>query len=133
MKSTRIKISISQDGSLSKESVETVDFDFPLIPRKLLKSMGFEKVDDTTYVGIVSVFLNLLDKEQEIEIELGVEASDARKKILDLFSKGFQSMSGSEAPKAEENQNPPRKQKNRGQGKFPPRRRPASCYAGFCF
>lgn len=100
MKSTRIKVSISQDGSLSKESVETVDFEFPLIPRKLLKSMGFEKVDDTTYVGIVSVFLNLLDKEQEIEIELGVEASDARKKILDIFSKGFQSMSGSEAPEA---------------------------------
>ena len=95
MKPTRIKISISQDGSLSKESVETVDFEFPLIPRKLLKSMGFEKVDDTTYVGIVSVFLNLLDKEQEIEIELGVEASDARKKILDLFAKGFQSMGGS--------------------------------------
>lgn len=101
MKSTRIKISISQDGSLSKESVETIDFQFPLIPRKLLKSMGFEKVDDTTYVGIVSVFLNLLDKEQEIEIELGVEASDARKKILDLFSKGFQSMSGGEAPDAQ--------------------------------
>ena len=98
MKSTRIKISISQDGSLSKESVDTVDFQFPVIPRKLLKSMGFEKVDDTTYVGIVSVFLNLLDKEQEIEIELGVEASDARKKILDLFGKGFQSMSGSDVP-----------------------------------
>jgi len=98
MKSTRIKISISQDGSLSKESVETAGFEFPVIPRKLLKSMGFEKVDDTTYVGIVSVFLNLLDKEQEIEIELGVEASDARKKILDLFAKGFQGMSGSEPP-----------------------------------
>ncbi len=95
MKPTRIKISISQDGSLSKESVETVDFEFPLIPRKLLKSMGFEKVDDTTYVGIVSVFLNLLEKEQEIEIEVGVEASDARKKILDLFAKGFQSVGGS--------------------------------------
>ena len=96
MKSTRIKVSISQDGSLSKESVDTVNFQFPVIPRKLLKSMGFEKVDDTTYVGIVSVFLNLLDKEQEIEIELGVEASDARKKILDLFSKGFQGMNGTE-------------------------------------
>lgn len=98
MKSTRIKISISQDGSLSKESVGTVGFQFPVVPKKLLKSMGFEKVDDTTYVGIVSVFLNLLEKEQEIEIELGVEASDARKKILDLFRKGFKSMSGSAVP-----------------------------------
>ncbi len=106
MKPTRIKISISQDGSLSKESVESIDFEFPLIPRKLLRSMGFEKVDDTTYVGIVSVFLNLLDKEQEIEIELGVEASDARKKILGLFSKGFQNMSGSEAPGAEKKPKP---------------------------
>ena len=106
MKSTRIKISISQDGSLSKESVDTVDFQFPVIPRKLLKSMGFEKVDDTTYVGIVSVFLNLLDKEQELEIELGVEASDARKKILDLFAKGFRSMSGGETPSDKEKAKP---------------------------
>ena len=106
MKSTRIKISISQDGSLSKESVDTVDFQFPVIPRKLLKSMGFEKVDDTTYVGIVSVFLNLLDKEQEIEFELGVEASDARKKILDLFAKGFRSMSGGEIPSDKEKAKP---------------------------
>ncbi len=106
MKSTRIKISISQDGSLSKESVETVDFQFPIIPKKLLKSMGFEKVDDTTYVGIVSVFLNLVEKEQELEIELGVEASDARKKILDLFKKGFQSMSGSDVPDDNEKAKP---------------------------
>lgn len=106
MKSTRIKVSISQDGSLSKESVDTIDFQFPLIPRKLLKSMGFEKVDDTTYVGIVSVFLNLLDKEQEIEIELGVEASDARKKILDLFAKGFQGMSGTQIPSDKEKAKP---------------------------
>lgn len=111
MKSTRIKVSISQDGSLSKESVDTADFQFPVIPRKLLKSMGFEKVDDTTYVGIVSVFLNLLDKEQEIEIELGVEASDARKKILDLFRKGFQGMSGSDVPGDKEKEKPAPKAK----------------------
>ena len=111
MKSTRIKVSISQDGSLSKESVDTIDFQFPVIPRKLLKSMGFEKVDDTTYVGIVSVFLNLFDKEQEIEIELGVEASDARKKILDLFGKGFQSMSGSDIPSDKDKAKPAPKAK----------------------
>lgn len=111
MKTTRIRVSISQDGSLSKESVNTVDFQFPLIPRKLLKSMGFEKVDDTTYVGIVSVFLNLLEKEQEIEIELGVEASDARKKILDLFGKGFRSMSGSNEPANKEKAKPAPKAK----------------------
>lgn len=111
MKPTRIKISISQDGSLSKESIETADFEFPLIPRKLLKSMGFEKVDDATYVGIVSVFLNLLEKEQEIEFELGVEASDARKKILNLFAKGFQTMDKSEVPGAERKPTPAPKTK----------------------
>ncbi len=100
MKPTRIKISISQDGSLSKEEISTVDFQFPIIPKKLLRSMGFEKVDDTTYVSIVSVFLNFPENEQEIEIELGVEASEARKKILDLFKKGFQSMDPKEAGKS---------------------------------
>lgn len=89
MKSTRIKVSMGQDGSLSKETANTVDFQFPVIPRKLLKSMGFEKVDDTTYVGVMSVFLNLAEKDQEIEVELGVEASDTRKKVMDFFRRSF--------------------------------------------
>ncbi|MCY4261934.1 MAG: hypothetical protein OXC97_01230 [Candidatus Dadabacteria bacterium] len=113
MKSTRIKVSISQDGSLSKEFIESVDFEFPLIPKKLLKSMGFEKVDDTTYVGMVSVFLNLLDNEQEIEIELGVEASDARKKILDLFKKGFEGMSGTPEDKEKTSKPVPKTKKTK--------------------
>lgn len=100
MKSTRIKVSMSQDGSLSKETVNTVDFQFPVIPRKLLKSMGFEKVDDTTYVGIMSVFLNLAEKDQEIEVELGVEASDTRKKVMDFFKKSFRKNSGAVAQEA---------------------------------
>ena len=94
MKSTRIKVSMSQDGSLSKETANTVDFQVPVIPRKLLKSMGFEKVDDTTYVGIMSVFLNLADKNQEIEVELGVEASDTRKKVMDFFRRSFRKDAG---------------------------------------
>lgn len=94
MKSTRIKVSMGQDGSLSKETANTVDFQFPVIPRKLLKSMGFEKVDDTTYVGVMSVFLNLAEKEQEIEVELGVEASDTRKKVMDFFRRSFRKDAG---------------------------------------
>ena len=113
MKSTRIKVSISQDGSLSKEFIESADFEFPIIPKKLLKSMGFEKVDDTTYVGMVSVFLNLLDKEQEIEIELGVEASDARKKILDLFGKGFKGTVGAAKDKEKAKKPAPKTRKTR--------------------
>lgn len=94
MKSTRIKVSMGQDGSLSKETANTVDFQFPVIPRKLLKSMGFEKVDDTTYVGVMSVFLNLAEKDQEIEVELGVEASDTRKKVMDFFRRSFRKDAG---------------------------------------
>lgn len=94
MKSTRIKVSMGQDGSLSKETANTVDFQFPVIPRKLLKSMGFEKVDDTTYVGVMSVFLNLAEKNQEIEVELGVEASDTRKKVMDFFRRSFRKDAG---------------------------------------
>lgn len=100
MKSTRIKVSMSQDGSLSKETANTVDFQFPVIPRKLLRSMGFEKVDDTTYVGIMSVFLNLAEKDQEIEVELGVEASDTRKKVMDFFRKSFQKSEGAASSEA---------------------------------
>ncbi len=92
MKTTKIKISICQDGSLSEGSVSTIAFQFPVIPKKLLKPMGFEKVDDTTYVGLNPVFLTLLEKDQEIKIEFSVEASEARKKILNLFEKGFKEM-----------------------------------------
>lgn len=97
---------MSQDGSLSKETVNTVDFQFPVIPRKLLKSMGFEKVDDTTYVGVMSVFLNLAEKDQEIEVELGIEASDTRKKVMDFFKKSFRKNPGAGAQEAKEKSRP---------------------------
>ena len=109
MKSTRIKVSMSQDGSLSKEAVNTGDFQFPIIPKKLLRSMGFEKVDDTTYVGIMSVFLNLEEKDQEIEIELGVEASDTRKKVLDFFKRGFRGSDMANVPEGGKKNEPAKK------------------------
>lgn len=85
MKSTRIKISVSQDGLLPQESVDVATIEFPFIPKKLLRALGFERVDNSTFVGVMPVFLNLDDNEQEIEIELGVSMPEMRKKILELF------------------------------------------------
>src|SRR5579884_4313927 len=84
MKSTRLKISVSQDGLLPEETTEVATLIFPILPKKLLKALGFERVDASTYVGVLPVFVNLGDKEQEIEIELGVTLPEMRKKVLKL-------------------------------------------------
>ncbi len=84
MKSTRLKISVSQDGLLPQETAEIATIEFPTLPKKLLKALGFERVDTTTYVGVLPVFINLGEKEQEIEIELGVTLPEMRKRIIDI-------------------------------------------------
>ncbi len=84
MKPTLIKVSISQDGLLPQETANLATVEFPTIPKKLLKSLGFEKVDSTTFVGVLPVFVNL-GEQQEIEIELGVSTPDARKKISEML------------------------------------------------
>jgi hypothetical protein len=84
MKATRLKISVSQDGLLPEETAEVATIPLPILPKKLLKALGFERVDSTTYVGVLPVFVNLGDKEQEIEIELGVTLPDMRKKIIEI-------------------------------------------------
>lgn len=84
MKSTRLKISVSQDGLLPQETAEIATLEFPTLPKKLLKALGFERVDTKTYVGVLPVFINLGDKDQEIEIELGVTLPEMRKKIIDI-------------------------------------------------
>lgn len=84
MKSTRLKISVSQDGLLPQETAEIATLEFPALPKKLLKALGFERVDSKTYVGVLPVFINLGDKDQEIEIELGVTLPEMRKKIIDI-------------------------------------------------
>ncbi|MGH7884239.1 MAG: hypothetical protein ACRENO_00935 [Thermodesulfobacteriota bacterium] len=91
MKSTQIKISVSQDGLLPQESVNVATIEFPLLPKKLLKALGFERVDNTTFVGVMPVFVNLGEKEQEIEIELGVSMPEMRNKILELFEQSYPS------------------------------------------
>jgi len=84
MKSTRLKISVSQDGLLPQETAEIATLEFPALPKKLLKALGFERVDNKTYVGVLPVFINLGEKEQEIEIELGVTLPEMRKKIIEI-------------------------------------------------
>ncbi|MBI2487888.1 MAG: hypothetical protein HYW01_13295 [Deltaproteobacteria bacterium] len=84
MKSTRLKISVSQDGLLPQETTEVATVAFPVLPKKLLKALGFERVDSTTYVGVLPIFVSLGEKEQEIEIELGIALPEMRKKIIEL-------------------------------------------------
>jgi hypothetical protein len=84
MKSTRLKISVSQDGLLPQETAEIATLEFPALPKKLLKALGFERVDNKTYVGVLPVFINLGDKDQEIEIELGVTLPEMRKKVIEI-------------------------------------------------
>jgi hypothetical protein len=85
MKSTRLKISVSQDGLLPQETADVAMLQFPALPKKLLKALGFERVDSTTFVGVLPVFVNLGEKEQEIEIELGVTLPEMRKKVIEII------------------------------------------------
>ncbi|GBD38503.1 hypothetical protein HRbin37_00754 [bacterium HR37] len=84
MKSTRLKISVSQDGLLPQETAEIATLEFPALQKKILKALGFERVDSKTYVGVLPVFVSLGDNEQEIEIELGVTLPEMRKKVLEI-------------------------------------------------
>ena len=84
MKSTRIKISVSQDGLLPQETAEIATLPFPVLPKKLLRALGFERVDSSTFVGVLPIFVSLGEKEQEIEIELGVTLPEMRKKVLEI-------------------------------------------------
>ena len=85
MKETRIKVSVSQDGLLPQETADVASVQFPNLPKKLLKALGFERVDSSTFVGVLPVFVNLGDKEQQIEIELGVSLPEMRKKVMEIL------------------------------------------------
>jgi hypothetical protein len=100
MKSTRLKISVSQDGLLPQETAEIATLEFPALPKKLLKALGFERVDAKTYVGVLPVFINLGEKEQEIEIELGVTLPEMRKKIIEIVKTPARLISIAEEKKA---------------------------------
>lgn len=111
MKSTRLKISVSQDGLLPQETAEIATLEFPTLPKKLLKALGFERVDSKTYVGVLPVFINLGDKEQEIEIELGVTLPEMRKRVIDIVKTPAKLIAVAEEPK--QTRTPARKKKAR--------------------
>jgi len=85
MKPTKIKVSVSQDGLLPEETAELATVDFPVFQKKLLKALGFERVDSETFVGVLPVFIHLSDKHQEIEVELGVGLPEMRKKVMEIL------------------------------------------------
>lgn len=111
MKPTRLKISISQDGLLPQETADITTLEFPSIPKKLLKALGFERVDSNTFVGVLPVFVNLLEKDQEIEFELGVNQPEMRKKALEIIQ-----YKNPEAPEKKEEvvEEPAKKKSKRG-------------------
>lgn len=108
MKPTRIKVSVSQDGLLPQETADVATVEFPALPKKLLRALGFEKVDATTFVGVLPVFINLGD-EQEIEIELGVGVPEMRKKVLEILTTP-QGETPGEEEKTEEKEDKKKKQ-----------------------
>ncbi len=104
MKDTLLRISVSQDGLLPEESADVAKIPLPVLPKKLIKALGFERVDANTFVGVVPVFIKLGSKEQEIEIELGVDVPEMRKKIIELI-KSPQAQVGGEYSVAESESN----------------------------
>ncbi len=90
MKSTTVKISISQDGLLPQQSIELGRTLLQSFPKKLMNALDFEKVDgdrkNTTFIGIVPVFVVIGEKTQEIEIELTVAHPELRDKVVDIFT-----------------------------------------------
>lgn len=109
MKPTLLKISVSQDGLLPQETAEIATLEFPTLPKKLLNALGFERVDSKTYVGVLPVFINLGEKEQEIEIELGVTLPEMRKKIIEIVKTPARLISVANAKKAEDTKTTKRK------------------------
>lgn len=120
MKSTRLKISVSQDGLLPQETAEIATLDFPALPKKLLKALGFERVDSRTYVGVLPVFINLGEKDQEIEIELGVTLPEMRKKIIEIVKTPARLIAAAQEAKAASEAKAAKKAEAKAAAKAPP-------------
>ena len=124
MKSTRLKISVSQDGLLPQETAEIATLEFPTLPKKLLKALGFERVDAKTYVGVLPVFINLGEKDQEIEIELGVNLPEMRKKIIDIVKTPARLIAVAQESKAASEAKPSKKTETKAAAKKAPEPKP---------
>jgi hypothetical protein len=85
MKQTTIKISVTQDGLLPEEVTLLGKIYIPLIQKQILRSTGFEKIDDSTYAGVMPVKIIANAKVQEIEFEIGA-IPDFRKKVVEFVN-----------------------------------------------
>ena len=85
MKQTTIKISVTQDGLLPEEVTRLGKIYIPLIQKQILRSTGFEKIDDSTYAGVMPVKIIANAKVQEIEFEIGA-IPDFRKKVVEFVN-----------------------------------------------
>ncbi len=85
MKQTTIKISVTQDGLLPEEVTLLGKIFIPAIQKQILKSTGFEKIDDSTYAGVMPVKIIANAKVQEIEFEIGA-IPDFRKKVVEFVN-----------------------------------------------
>ena len=85
MKETTIKISVTQDGLLPEEVTLLGKIFIPPIQKQILRSTGFEKIDDSTYAGVMPVKIIANSKLQEIEFEIGA-IPDFRKKVVEFVN-----------------------------------------------
>ena len=85
MKQTTIKISVTQDGLLPEEVTLLGKIFIPAIQKQILRSTGFEKIDDSTYAGVMPVKIIANAKVQEIEFEIGA-IPDFRKKVVEFVN-----------------------------------------------
>ena len=85
MRETTVKISVTQDGLLPEEVTLLGQIFLPAIQKQILKSMGFEKIDDSTFAGVVPIKITTNSKIQEIEFEVGA-IPDFRKKVVEFVN-----------------------------------------------
>ena len=85
MRETTVKISVTQDGLLPEEVTLLGQIFLPAIQKQILKSTGFEKIDDSTFAGVVPIKITTNSKIQEIEFEVGA-IPDFRKKVVEFVN-----------------------------------------------
>ncbi len=85
MRETTVKISVTQDGLLPEEVTLLGKIFLPIIQKQILKSTGFEKIDDSTFAGVVPIKITTNAKVQEIEFEVGA-IPDFRKKVVEFVN-----------------------------------------------
>ena len=85
MRETTVKISVTQDGLLPEEVTLLGKIFLPAIQKQILRSCGFEKIDDSTFAGVVPIKVTANAKMQEIEFEVGA-IPDFRKKVFEFIN-----------------------------------------------